>query len=343
MENQFKWQVCISAPAGYPAHIYEGGLTTEDAYHSFSDGTIAVSNWGAVGSDMFNGVSSIPQLLHVKWLSYAEGCFYEVDTELDYDKILKLFKEGYQEKFGTLGIHKETYDEIITGFAPGGVVIVWLGSGTEQIEIGRYQGKKIVIPKEEIAKLDSDRSFIFDKALWKETLNEVRQNLNDDDDNNPDHIDIKKKLDNSPIPFGLWDSYRTKYYWKPTFDLGVSQGEHSKIWNSRFELYNGEKFNYYSEWLPQKDFKKNAILNFTSFGWTDNTQQNYGCEIWFDEDEIFSAFKEICGDNKDTPIEIIFRVNIPQTYVTVLLKGNGKEIGMKKLREDVYKTKVKFQ
>jgi hypothetical protein len=338
-EDQFKWQEGYTAPKGYPAFIYEGGMTSEDGYTGFPDmPIIEISRWGSGGGGMGSGRKAIPQLLHVKWLSYAEGCFYEVDTELDYDKMLKHFKEGYQEKFGTLGMHKETYDEIITGFAPGGVVVVWLGGSSKQVEVGRYQGKKIVIPKEEITKLDSDRSFIFDKTLWKETLDEVRQNLNDDEDNNPDHKDIKKKLDNNPIPFGLWDSYRTKYYWKPTFDFGLN--EDSKVGDTQYELYNGEKFFIYNEWLPQEEFLHTGLPSGMAFDWTDKDGVAYSCNMSLDEEKVFSIVREICGDNKDTQIEIIFRVNMPNTYVAVFFKGNGKFLGMgTDMRQEVFKIK----
>ena len=95
------------------------------------------------------------------WVSYAEDCMYEIDTEIDYDKMLKLFNEGYYipSMNDNPEPRKENYKEIIVGMAPGGVVVIWLQGLRRQIEIGRYQEKKTVIPQEEIARLDDSINF----------------------------------------------------------------------------------------------------------------------------------------------------------------------------------------
>ena len=57
----------------------------------------------------------------------------------------------------------------------------------------------------------------------------------------------------------------------------------------------------------------------------------------FNEQEIFKAFQEICGEDKETKIEILVRTNISNTYATVLLRGsNGKEIPLMNHVEDEF-------
>ncbi|WP_245688935.1 DUF2931 family protein [Riemerella columbipharyngis] len=105
------------------------------------------------------------------WLSYAKDCFYKVDTPIDKDKIFSLFKEGYLWMGANSNIRHTNYDEITAGFAPGGVVVVWVADATRQVEIRRYQGRKIIIPQEEIDALPQEDKLLFDK----ENRKEVRQ------------------------------------------------------------------------------------------------------------------------------------------------------------------------
>lgn len=160
-EIMFDWLDGTAAPVGFPIQVYEGGLTSMDGTYTGFPDAITMGGWGKTNDGMSSGRKPIPKLLHVKWLSFAERCFYEVDVELDYNKMLQFFKEGYYTKIGVLGIQKKTYDKITVGFAPGGVVVVWLSGTGRQTDVGRFQGKKITIPQAEIAKLDSDRAYMF--------------------------------------------------------------------------------------------------------------------------------------------------------------------------------------
>lgn len=260
-EMMFDWQEGTAAPLGFPMQVYEGGLTSMDGtYVGFDNGPVT-GYWGQPGSGMSSGKKAIPKLLHVKWLSFAERCFYEVDVELDYDKMLKLFKDGYTTKMGELGMQKKTYDLITVGFAPGGVVVVWLSGTGRETDVGRYQGKKITIPQSEIDKLDSDRRYMFKQSDWQETVDIMRTNLNNDEENNPEHLDLKKKMDNEPIPFGIWDDYRKRYKWKPVFELQNG----SVLDKGQFGVayFNGEMDENFTE-----NFLLDGAINSTSQNFT---------------------------------------------------------------------------
>ncbi|MFB9057282.1 DUF2931 family protein, partial [Mariniflexile ostreae] len=127
MKTVFKWQEGINAPLGYPVEVYRGGLEAADGYTSLSIG-VTSGAWGAEGSGMSNSVKSIPKRIHCIWVAYAEDCMYEVDSDIDYDKMLHLFNEGFPV-LRRSGIEKDTYSMIVTGFAPGGVVVIWLYGG----------------------------------------------------------------------------------------------------------------------------------------------------------------------------------------------------------------------
>src|SRR5690606_15540029 len=89
-----------------------------------------------------------------------------------------------------------TYNSIIVGLAPGGVIVLWLGAASKQIEIGRYQATKT----------DMDWEFFnpqgeADRDKYVNGVLERRPK-----------VLAQKELG---IQFGLWDTYRIKYNWRP--------------------------------------------------------------------------------------------------------------------------------
>jgi hypothetical protein len=309
----FEWEENNNAPLGYPVEVYRGGLELKGggyaglSHHGTSSGK---HGWGALGAGMSSRGKALPERLNVTWLSYAEDTFYTIDCPVDYDKMLRLFKEGCDWKDAGGDIRHETYDTIIVGYAPGGVVVIWVyGQGT-QVEIGRYQGKKTVISQEEIRSLDYPDKVLFQQKYRDDTMN----------DNAIVPDEVRKANKNKPIPYGLWDTYREKYSWKPTF---VIQNE-GEIGDFGFNGFNGEQEDFFHE--RAIDYKKRAIPKEVAFSWKDKEGQRYSGYIVFDEKLIFDAFKEIYHDNKEVQAELEFRTNIPNDFVTVILKVKDKEV-----------------
>lgn len=155
--EEFHWRETISCPLGYPIDVHDGALILPGGgsvglYLGTHNGP-----WGSTGRSMSNGLKPLPKKIDVVWLSYAEDAFYEIDEDIDYDKIRALFKEGYRDSNTK---KNRTYTTIVIGFAPGGVVVVWLNGPGKQVEVGRYQGKKTIVPTEEIAKLESRKTIV---------------------------------------------------------------------------------------------------------------------------------------------------------------------------------------
>lgn len=63
--------------------------------------------------------------------------------------------------------------------------------------------------------------------------------------------------------------------------------------------------------------------------------------VKFDEKEIVAAFGEIHKVDKKANIEIEFRVNQLNTFITVVLKSNGKEIPLTNSDVKVYESRKK--
>ncbi|WP_173780594.1 DUF2931 family protein, partial [Frigoriflavimonas asaccharolytica] len=318
-------------PYGFPIDIYKGGLQNSKtgSYTSLNAGTtIGNGYWGEASYGMGSGVKSLPDHLNVVFLSYAEEKFYQIDEDLDYEKIREYFRKGYDTKLtnGTGEIRHENYDTIIVGFAPGGICIVWIAGIGMQIEVGRFQGKEVVIPADEIENLDSHDHLLFES--------EYRQKLM----KNP-HI-VPAEVQGKAIPFGLWDTYRKKHSWKPVFELpkGFMLDNTYEI---RIVKYNGEIKSLFTNKFPIIDFTKEAVPKEIQFSFKDKNAEQYGAGAVLDEKSILAAFKELYGESNDNSTAILeIKVNLANTFFTVKLKGsNGKEFFIKTEKLEVFKRK----
>jgi hypothetical protein len=332
--EQFDWVEVVNAPQGYPIEVYRGGFILKNgrSVGMFSGPTHV--EWGGGNGGMNSGVKPLPVRLNVIWVSFRERCLYEIDCALDYDKILDLFNEGYQDSaffFNKKGTYKKvTYDEIKAGFLPGGGVVIWVEGAGKQVEVGRYQGHKTTVSQKEIDGLDNHDQLFFSQDYYTSILN------------NPKVVppEMQEALKNKPISFDLWDTYREKYSWKPTF---ISKQEGFVVKEVYMEMFNGEKEELFDQSLVKNEFKKRAVIKKINFVWQDITGQAYGGNIDFDETEVFDAYQEIYKDNKNAEVEIEFRVNIPNNYVVAFLKGNGKEIGINlKTKVRVFESRKKY-
>lgn len=320
-EPEFQWEEMCNAPEGYPIEVYKGGIGGVGLTNGLSAGNNG--GWGATGSGSSHGKKRLPRYINCIWVSYAEDCMYKIDSDIDYDKLLALFEEGYQDSNRKFGYRKTTYNAIIVGFAPGGVVVVWASGAGRQVEIGRYKGTKYEVPKEEIAGLDASGKTIFDPKFRKMIMT------------SPNIVPLAMQNNPKPIPYGLWDSYRTRYTWKPVIEL-QDEAIVLDVW---LGMFNGENEALFDEALLENKFEKRAVPSGISIGWRDRNGQGYGGVIDFDEKEITNAFKEIYKDNPETEAELIFTINHANNYITVLLKNGDKKIRLPKTEVKVYKSR----
>ena len=318
--EKYEWEEKTSAPLGYPIQVYRGGFSTkEGAFVSLYGGTTTgTKGWGSPRGGMSKNKKTLPDALHVIWLSYAEDAMFEIDADVDKDKIAAYFSKGYDSKVanGTGEIRHYNYTGIVAGFAPGGVVVVWISGPGIQKEIGRYQGRKIIIPQAEINALDYPDKTLFDLDYRQKIFKK----------SNVVPLDIQNKNKNKPIPLGTWDIYRKKYQWKPVLNL-----PDKAILDLKGQLHikfiNGEVEEIFSEKFPVKDVDNKAIPKGFSISWIGKDDILYAGNCEFDEESALAAFEKIFGEFPEKVMaDIEIRVNISNTFFTVKLKGsNGKE------------------
>ena len=324
-EQEYDWGVAVNVPIGYPIRFYAamvGGTPISREFYTKKE----EPDWGNAYGYESHSMGYLPASVDMVWLSYKEDCFYRLKTAIDYEKIAKLFREGYEERLPNGEVKHTTYNTVVVGIAPGGVVVLWAGNAYFKItEIGRYQAEKIDL--KEPPGLDSHQRLIFSKEDREETLNS--------DLAIPKAVREANK--NKPIPFGLWDSYRdTQYQWYPTFEI-----PNGRIGDVDYQYWNGEADTFFftdfvalegqkDVFAPQelyRDIRKLPLFKEISFNYKAEDGIKYGVLVQFEWEDTLEAYKKVFGEHpEEVKTHLDIRINRTNDYLTVRLVGdNGKE------------------
>ena len=324
-EPQYDWGVAVNVPIGYPIRFYAamvGGTPISREFYTKKE----KPDWGNAYGYESHSMGYLPASVDMVWLSYKEDCFYRLKTAIDYEKIAKLFREGYEERLPNGEVKHTTYNTVVVGIAPGGVVVLWVGNAYFKItEIGRYQAEKIDL--KEPPGLDSHQRLIFSKEDREETLNS--------DLAIPKAVREANK--NKPIPFGLWDSYRDhQYQWYPTFEI-----PNGRIGDVDYQYWNGEADTFFfTDFITLEEHKdvfapkelyhnirKLPLYKEIRFTYKAEDGIKYGVGLQFDWEDILATYKKVFGEHpEEVKAHLDIRINRENTYLTVRLVGdNGKE------------------
>ena len=325
VDPKYEWGVAVNTPIGYPIRFYAGrvgGMSIIDEIYT----TTEEPDWGEAFSYENTSLETLPKDIDMVWLSYKEDCFYRLKTAIDYEKIAKLFKNGYKRRVPNGEVRHTTYNTIVAGLAPGGVVVLWVGRGYLKItEIGRYQADKIELREPE--GLDNHQRLIFSKKDREEVLNS----------NTIIPEDFREANKNKPIPFGLWDSYRdNQYQWYPTFEI-----PNGKIGDVDYQYWNGEADTFFftdfialeeqkEVFAPKElyhNIRKLPLFKEIRFTYKAEDGIKYGVGLQFDWEDILEAYKKVFGEHpEEVKAHLDIRLNAANTETSICLVGdNGKE------------------
>ena len=309
-QTKFSYKVSVTAPKEYPVEVHLGYLSFgKDFITTVPKDGEENQGWIAQGSSSGSGGSTIPNFVELTWLSYADKKFWKLETQLPTDKMLALFRKGFTfvDSRDNDKVSHQTYNRIVIGTAPGGVVVIWLDGGLKRVEIGRYQAEEVYVDKLNFQPVKyTDQS-------QQEFLDTKYEILVSDT--------VRKKIEKEGIPFGLWDSYREKYNWRYSFSFLKKDKE--KFVSITF--FNGEFIILYADELDKKLFRTMALPIQSNF-----TFENYNCEVEFNEKEIFDAFKTLSAKYPGKNIEIEVRPAFMYKTTTFSVKCEGEEIPLEK-------------
>ena len=325
-EPEYEWGISVNAPIGYPIHVYAGRVgpeyITSDLWCSTEE-----PDWGSAYVNEENDPKELPKDIDIVWFSFIENCFYNLQASLDYEKIEKLFKEGFEQRIRYGELHHTTYNGLVVGLAPGGTVVVWVGKGYSPItEVGRFQASRTYLT--ETSDMDSHERLIFDKEYRKSIATA----------SNIVPLEVQKANEGKPIPYNLWDRYaETQYRWYPTFEI-----PDGKMGDVFFQYWNGEANTiFYTDLEPtteretilkpkvcQEPIGKLPLYKEISINYKAFDGIKYAATITFDWEQSAETYKKVFGEHpEEVTAQLYFRLNRNNTHVTTRLIGsNGKDL-----------------
>ncbi len=325
-EPEYEWGISVNAPIGYPVHVYAGKVGPE---YIMSDLWCSTEepDWGSAYANEGNDPKELPKDIDIVWFSFIENCFYNLQAPLDYEKIEKLFKEGFEQRIRYGELRHTTYNGLVVGLAPGGTVVVWVGKGYSPItEVGRFQASRTYLT--ETSDMDSHERLIFDKEYRKSIATA----------SNIVPLEVQKANEGKPIPYNLWDRYaETQYRWYPTFEI-----PDGKMGDVFFQYWNGEANTiFYTDLEPtteretilkpkvcQEPIGKLPLYKEISINYKAFDGIKYAATITFDWEQSAEIYKKVFGEHpEEVTAQLYFRLNRNNTHVTTRLIGsNGKDL-----------------
>lgn len=282
MEKKYEWSADISAPREYPVEVYTGAV---GGYFFSQMGGFRNSGWGG-GSSVDFIEAPLPESLDMTWLSYVDDKFYTGEWKLPTEKIQELFDEGFYAKTGQEA-ETEPYKHIKIGFAPKGMVVVWVAGIGKQVEVARFQAHETIIDPKLISK---DEKYMFEKDYAKDMLTY----------NGTISKDVREQINQYGYPPPeVYEQYREKYNWKPKVILP----EGSKITSLYIKMCNGEIEDPYDRPI---ELKNRAIPFSFEIFWSIGSgkqEQRFVSRIAFTNDKEYWAKYLEAGGEDEIPVD----------------------------------------
>ena len=248
---KYNVQVCHPNP-DYGIDLVSDKIKTLEGVHATLPYGGSSGRWGDSGKGWTEQYGT-PIGADIVYYAGYEDTFYHLDVDFPVEKMKEMVRRAYamnyvsvppaslQEyiitnknlSFDSYNNPYDGFSDLVFGFAPKGMVVVWLWyGGLTAVEVGRYQAQIIKDDKELEEKLFAD---------WGVKRDEVRRKWN--------------------IPNASpkeWDDYRTRYNWRPVLSAEDNTAFMVKY---RAWYYNGKKIlcfvlGYYRQKTESGQFQK---------------------------------------------------------------------------------------
>ncbi len=279
-------------------------------------------NWGDSGKSWTEQYGT-PIGADITYYSRYEGTetFYRLNVDFPVDTIKDYMERAYsrlEDKEGETLEYKrlgrgfesgggkayDSFSTLVFGFAPKGMVVVWLNFGNTRIELGRYQAQPVTDPVE-IAKAK-------EKYLAVYRISPERYK---------EEIKLAFIPDASPKE---WDDYRQRYHWRPVV---TSANPKFRLFEVLNYTYNGEKEGALRPWVLNMPYKERAIPQEMVFFWETGKekQEQLNARAFFNWEKTNEAFKQ--AGNK---IDMQMKIAADNGSIEILL--NGKPLATDSIR-----------
>ena len=317
-------EICHPSNEYQVTPIRDSIITLEGRRASLPYGSTS-GRWGDSGK-MFTEQYGTPIGADIVYYATYEDKFYHLKAEFPVEKMKDLVSRAYAISY--VGSHKEplkpyivtdermvfsayenpysSMTHLVFGFAPKGMVVVWIGyDGGARIEIGRFQAEEV----EDEEKYEEERF-----EYWNMSREKMRN---------------KRYLPNaSPEE---WENYRNKYEWHPVFS---SDDDTFFMLKSSTKYYNGEREYLLQPYILKAEYIKRAIPNEIQFFWRAGGAQYEG-RVFFKWEKMDKILKEK-GKTKN---DIRFHIN-RDNKIEVFLNDEPLEVESIRVYGD---SEIKFQ
>ncbi len=273
-------------------------------------------NWGDSGSTWTEQYGT-PIGADITYYSRYEDLYYHLDVDFPVDTIKDYMERAYSiwddlkgetQEYKRLGRgyrasngvnSYDSFSTLVFGFAPKGMVVVWLNFGNTRIELGRYQAQPVTDPAV-IAK--AKEKYLAMYRISPERYEEAKNEL--------------FIPDASPKE---WDNYRQRYHWRPVV---TSTNPKFRLFEVLNYTYNGEKEGALRPWVLNMPYKERAIPQEMVFFWETGKekQEQLNARAFFNWEKTSEAFKQ-AGNRIDMQVKIA----ADNGSIEILLNGKPLE------------------
>ena len=196
MENLSEYNVQICHPENkYRIEFVSDSIKTLEGVHAGLPYGGTSGRWGDSGKG-WTEQHGTPIGADIVYYAGYEDTFYHLDVDFPVEKMKDFAKRAYAT--GYADVYKKTLEEyivsdkdinfdsynnpynslsdLIFGFAPKGIVVVWINFGNVQIEVGRYQAK-VIREDKNLEKWFDDKFAVSKEELKRDNVNYSRENI----------------------------------------------------------------------------------------------------------------------------------------------------------------------
>lgn len=313
-EPEFRTEICHPENKYDITPVFDYIKTLEKIPASLPYGSSSGS-WGDSGKS-WTEQHGTPIGFNITYYSGYEDKYYQIDEDFDVEYMKEMTSRCYPTSDDTSEtpveefIYKNKFDSdfqkfrkdygefshLIFGFAPQGMVVVWLGYGPNRIELGRFQA--VVITDENRIAL-CKKKYMDTYRIHPEAYEKARK---------------KYYLpDASPLQ---WDNYRLRYNWNYKITSG---NKGFKLLKYTGKFFNGETDDNFNPIVLNPEMKKRAVPEIITLYWETSSKERFQAKLFFDWDKTNEWFKG--GQEKNT-----FYIHINKENSLIEVKLNDVKI-----------------
>ena len=219
-------------------------------------------------------------------------------------------KRSYFSQVNLTGTVCNEFDNLIFGFAPKGMVVVWLGYGPTRIELARYQAE--LVKDEKLIKEYEDR-LVAMSYLSRAKLYEIQKKIYGEE--------------TAKATPERWDNYRKKYKLKVVIS---SENKGFRVFRISTEYFNGEKRISLCPYMTSPKAEEQAIPEMMRFIFETAKGASYNCKVFFDWDKLHTILEK--NPTGEHTLEV--KLNATSTDLEVFLDGEPIKTEGQYIREN---------